>query len=303
MESLLNQIAKLHTPGGGARIDLHCHSTFSTERIKWLPFVYHPMLTPIETYRLAKTRGMQFVTITDHDTIDGCLHLLEEHGPLDDFVIGEEVSVAFPEDQTVVHVNVFDINEAQHAELQRLGNNLYDLVDYLTRIDKLYVLNHLTWTAQHRVLKTWQIERLLELFPIFEGINGTRSFSHNAFAWRATDGHNKTLVGGSDSHSNRVGTTYTLSQGDSVPALIASIRAGNASACGAFGTPEKLAEDVWLVLHREIERRLAAANSRSERLKCRVVRQIGRMVYPLACLGYHKRQNRLIDRFLLALPR
>ena len=192
----------------GVRIDLHCHSTFSDERIKWLPgFTYHPMLTPGEVYDLAKSRGMDFVTITDHDTIDGGLALLNERGDLDDFVIGEEVSIRFPEDGTVIHVNVYDHDEAQHRELQRLRENIYDCIAYLRQIDKLFSINHLTWTAQHRVLTPWQLEVMLDLFPVFEGLNGARSYAHNAFAWYATRGRDKVLVGGSDSHSNRVGTT------------------------------------------------------------------------------------------------
>src|SRR5262245_60687428 len=86
------------------RIDLHCHSTFSDETLQFLPgFVYHPLLTPEEIYDLAKSRGMDFVTITDHDTIDGCKALVDRRGDLPDFISGEEVSVAFPEDGTIVH--------------------------------------------------------------------------------------------------------------------------------------------------------------------------------------------------------
>ena len=290
-------------PRPGVRVDLHCHTTFSDETLRYVPgLVYHPLLEPEEVYDLAKSRGMDFVTITDHDTIRGCLALMERRGPLPDFFFGEEVSVAFPEDGTVVHINVFDHDEAQHAELQRLRSNIYDFVHYVRSIGKLYVINHLTWTQQHRVLKTWQIERILELFDAFEGINGTRSYSHNAYAWFVTRGRGKALVGGSDSHTNRVGTTYTLSQGATPAELFDNIRAGQAAACGSFGTPEKLGEDVWLVMQREVERRLARATSAWGRLSCRALRQFARLSYPLICRGYHVRQNVLINAFLRAMP-
>lgn len=290
-----------HIPA--TRIDLHCHTTYSDETLRFLPgLVYHPLLTPGETYDLAKSRGMDFVTITDHDTIDGCKALLDERGPLADFIVGEEVSVTFPEDGTIVHVNVFDINEAQHAECQRVASNIYDLTDYLTRIDKLFVLNHLTWTEQHRALQRWHIEAMLQHFPVFEGMNGTRSFAHNAFAWCATQGRGKVLVGGSDSHTHRVGTTYTRTLGATRADVIANIRSGVAEPCGGFGTPEKFREDVWLVLSKEIERRIAETSSAWERAICRTVRRFGQVTYPLACLGYHARQNMLIRQFLRALP-
>src|ERR1043166_2304343 len=57
------------------RVDLHLHSDAS--RLKQLRFMrmrdcYSP---PIEVYRRAKARGMDLVTLTDHDSIDGCLEL------------------------------------------------------------------------------------------------------------------------------------------------------------------------------------------------------------------------------------
>lgn len=286
-----------------ARIDLHCHSSFSDERLSFLPgMLWHPLATPEQVYDQAKARGMDFVTITDHDTIDGCKHLIDCRGPLPDFVFGEEVSVRFPEDGTEIHVNVYDIDEEQHREIQRRRDDIYELVAYLRQIDKLYVLNHMTWTAQHRVLTSWQIEAMLELFDVLEGLNGTRSYMHNAFVWQATDGRDKVLVGGSDSHTFRVGTTHTQTQGSTVSEIIASVRAGYALPQGAFGTPEKLREDVWLTLQKTVEQRLAEETGRWQRLCYRTVRRIGQTLHPLVCLGYHKQQDLLIRGFVQALP-
>jgi len=60
------------------RADLHCHSTASqrsklgVQRALGLPECATP---PQEVLELALARGMDFVTITDHDTIDGVLTL------------------------------------------------------------------------------------------------------------------------------------------------------------------------------------------------------------------------------------
>ena len=60
------------------RADMHVHSTASElsklgiQRSLHLPECATP---PEEVYRLAKRRGMDFVTITDHDTIAGALEL------------------------------------------------------------------------------------------------------------------------------------------------------------------------------------------------------------------------------------
>lgn len=287
----------------GTRIDLHCHSSFSDERLSFLPgMLWHPLLQPEEIYDLAKRRGMDFVTITDHDTIDGCKAFVDRRGERPDFIFGEEVSVRFPEDGTEIHVNVFDVSEEDHRELQRLRDNIYDVVDYVRGRGKLYVLNHMTWTAQQRVLKSWQIEAMLELFDVLEGLNGARSYMHNAFVWQATRDHDKVLVGGSDSHTYRVGTTYTQTQGATKAEVIASIAAGRAVPRGAFGTPEKLREDVWLTLQKTVEIGLAEATGRWQRFKYHTVRRIGKTLHPLVCLGYHKHQDLLINGFVQALP-
>jgi predicted metal-dependent phosphoesterase TrpH len=290
-------------PDPGVRIDLHCHSSFSRETLRGLPGLsYRPLCRPEEVYDLAKSRGMDFVTITDHNTTAGGLDLLERRGPLPDFIIGEEVSARFPQDGTGVHINVFDHDEAQHREIQRRRGNIYELVAYLREIDKLFVLNHMTWTSEHRVLAAWQLAALLELFDVFEGLNGSRSYPHNAFTWHATHGRGKVLVAGSDSHAHRVGTTYTVSAGRTKTELLANIRAGQAACCGAFGTPEKLREDVRMVLQRDIERRLAEETSRWRRLACRAANGVGKALYPVVCLGYHVQQALLMRGFAESLP-
>src|SRR5580698_2093035 len=85
------------------RVDLHCHSSASAvsrlgvQRALGLPECATP---PQEVYELAKRRGMDFVTITDHDTIDGALEI--EH--LADTFVSEELTVRFAGEAQAVHV-------------------------------------------------------------------------------------------------------------------------------------------------------------------------------------------------------
>jgi predicted metal-dependent phosphoesterase TrpH len=61
-----------------ARVDLHVHSCFSEHPSEWFlkRIGARESYTPIEdVYRQAKSRGMSFVTLTDHNTIDGALQL------------------------------------------------------------------------------------------------------------------------------------------------------------------------------------------------------------------------------------
>ena len=55
------------------KADLHCHSVYSTFKYFRIANTRDSYNRPEEVYRLAKERGMDFVTITDHDSIDGCL--------------------------------------------------------------------------------------------------------------------------------------------------------------------------------------------------------------------------------------
>ena len=78
MRSVLEAAAKAKR--AMSRCDLHIHSRCSARSEEWLfrrfdfPDSYSE---PHELYRDLKTRGMDFVTITDHDTIDGCLQISE----------------------------------------------------------------------------------------------------------------------------------------------------------------------------------------------------------------------------------
>ena len=86
-----------------SRADLHCHSTASefsklgVQRALGLPECATP---PEEVYELAKRRGMDFVTITDHDTIDGVLEIADRP----DVFISEELTAWFRGEPQAVHV-------------------------------------------------------------------------------------------------------------------------------------------------------------------------------------------------------
>ena len=91
-----------------SRVDMHCHSTASqlsrlgVQRSLGLPECATP---PEEVYELAKRRGMDFVTITDHDTIDGCLELADRP----DCFVSEELTARFAGEPQAVHVLCYGI--------------------------------------------------------------------------------------------------------------------------------------------------------------------------------------------------
>jgi len=72
------------------------HSRYSVFNTSAAPILGDCYNNPEDVYRIAKERGMSYVTITDHDSIDGALYLLNKFPDMNDFFIGEEVETYSP---------------------------------------------------------------------------------------------------------------------------------------------------------------------------------------------------------------
>src|SRR5436853_7758022 len=113
-----------------SKADLHVHSRFSDRSAEWIarrldfPDSYSE---PAELYETLRARGMDFVTITDHNRIEGCLEIAGQPGVF----ISEQVTTFFPEDRCQVHLLVWGIDEARHREIQSARDNIFELQKYL----------------------------------------------------------------------------------------------------------------------------------------------------------------------------
>ena len=223
---------------GTLRIDLHCHTYFSgkTNHMK----AFEPMdsyNTPERVYRTAKRRGMDLVTITDHDSLDGCLAFLDAHPDATDFVTGEEVSVRLPQFGNTIHIGVFDLNEAQHREIHAIKGDFDDLIAYLRACRLPYVLNHLF----HGFPSFREAERFMDKmtasFDLFEGINGSQGHRQNLLASVVVSRlAGKALVGGSDAHTlSRLGSCYTVCAGSTREDFLRALRQGRTQVGGVNG--------------------------------------------------------------------
>ena len=151
---------------GPMRIDLHVHSKFSTRPSQWLLQKLgcpESFTEPHEIYHIAKTRGMTLVTITDHNRIEGALEIAH----LPDAFVSEEITTYFPEDRCKIHVLALNIDEAQHRDIQKVRENIYELVDYLLAAGILHILAHPLFSVNDRLTVT-HLEKLLLLFKNFE---------------------------------------------------------------------------------------------------------------------------------------
>jgi predicted metal-dependent phosphoesterase TrpH len=244
----------------GLKADLHCHSYFSgkTNHVTAL----EPMdcySSPESVYRLAKARGMDIVTITDHDSIEGCLHFLNQHPEkiAEDFIIGEEVTARLPEFSCKVHIAVYDITEAQHREITRLKRNFDELLPYLRSEGIIHVLNHLFHGFPRREHGSRFVEKMMNSFDIFEGLNGCIGTRQNRLVREAVQKlPGKTIVAGSDAHTLlRLGSCYTVCEGHNRGDFLASLRAGRVEISGHGGKFTHIFNDamgVYLAYFRDI---------------------------------------------------
>jgi len=156
--------------------DVHVHSKYSKRPSQWiLKKIGCPecFTEPIDIYQIAKSRGMTHVTISDHNSIDGALEIAH----LPDTFISEEITTYFPEDGCKAHVLALNIGEAQHAEIQKLRTNIYDLARYLFDQNIVAIIAHPLYAINDRLTMA-HFDQMLLLFENFE-LNGARNDREN----------------------------------------------------------------------------------------------------------------------------
>ena len=197
------------TPESTSRVDLHCHSTASAvsklgvQRALGLPECATP---PEEVYELAKRRGMDFVTITDHDTIDGALELAARY---DDAFVSEELTASFRGEAQAVHILCWGITPDDHERLRALSGDVEAVANELRERSIACALAHPFYAVEAPLLPRHR-RRLAQLFPTWETRNGSRARELNAPAVVYIETHGGTGVGGSDDHAGvDIGRTFT----------------------------------------------------------------------------------------------
>src|SRR5436190_1655200 len=235
------------------RADLHCHTRYSIFKYFRRANTRDCYNAPEDVYRIAKERGMTYVTFTAHDSIDGALYLLNKHPDLQDFFIGEEVETYFPETGQRIHVGVWGLDEAQHRELQRLRRNIRELVPYLKSQRMLFGVNHLFQNYRMKNVAARYVAELIEMFDIYEVLNGAMASFHNKMVHQLVttiQGHGRrvSMVGGSDAHTlKHVAKVHTVSKGESPAEFLENIRIGDCFAWGAEMRFRELVADIYLL--------------------------------------------------------
>jgi glycosyltransferase involved in cell wall biosynthesis len=232
------------------RIDFHLHSYASNVTDYYAANAFaipESYSDPLTLHPLLKERGMTLVTLTDHNSIDGVLEMLDAGFP--DVFISAEMTTTFPEDGCNIHITIANVTPDQFKEANGLRRNVYEMVAYLdlqiseehrnpagNRI--AYFMTHPLMSTQNRPygregsLTVEHIEKAVLLCNTFELQNGARTKALNGLTSRLMNSltpetverlalkHGiapkgpapwlKSFVGGSDDHSGiNLGRTWT----------------------------------------------------------------------------------------------
>jgi len=254
------------------KADLHCHSIYSEHPDEWFlkKLGTKESYTDPETiYNEALRAGMDYVTITDHNRIDGALLLKERHP--DRVIVGVESTTYFPEDNCKIHILIYGIDEVQFAAIDHMRKDIYELRDYLRNKGIAHSVAHASYSVNGK-LQTHHLEKLILLFDHFESNNGGRN-KRNNLEWTTllsnlTPAHIEDLrnryqiepfgdqswikgfTGGSDDHAGIfVGRTYTETKATNIGEFLDAIREKRTQVQGRHNNYQALAFTVYKIAY------------------------------------------------------
>jgi glycosyltransferase involved in cell wall biosynthesis len=267
------------------KADLHVHSRFSNKPSIWAlkklncPESY---TSPDIIYKTAKMKGMDFVTISDHNSITGALEIAHH----DDTFISSEITTYFPDNGCKLHVVALDIDERIFSDIMHLRKNIYELVGYLHGNGIAHFIAHPLYDINGR-LNANAFEKLVLLFQVFESKNGARASRYNQMILDIlvsltperisflADKHGldpigitpwvKGQVGGSDDHSGFfIARAYTESaHGNSISDFIASVLDRKSVAAGSDGDAMTLAHSIYGIGYRYLQEKIDVKKNKS----------------------------------------
>ncbi len=234
-----------------ALCDVHVHSSHSRETSLWIlrSLKVPESLTPPElVYEKAMERGMDFVTITDINTIEGVMSISHQ----DNVFLSEEVVVRLPGSDAILHLLVFGIDPAQHEEIARLRDDFHVLMDYLEEQGVATALAH-PFHFPGAPLTASDFREVLERIDLVEAVNGGRSRVENEAVRRVVETLDRGFgfVGGSDDHCGRfLGLTHTGVRGaETVDDYLEGIRMGKGLPGGHHGSAIRGAYSVYSIAY------------------------------------------------------
>lgn len=223
------------------RADLHLHSARSGCGHLGAGFPRGTGEEPETLYQAARARGVDLLALTDIDTIDGCLELLDRHPGAVDLLVSEEVPARDPRTGQTVPVLLYGIDEARHREAQRLKRDVRELAAWARREGIAAALGPVLGVLPGNGSATGWLRELLQMFDLFELKSGLAGRRHNELLSRlvheARAGSRFGMTAGSGAHTGReVGRVVTVSAAGSREEFLEDLRRGRTWAAGRDGT-------------------------------------------------------------------
>lgn len=275
--------------------DLHCHSIYSEHPTEWFLQklgAKESYTDPLFIYQEAKRNGMDFVSITDHNRIDGALKLKELYPS--EVIVGVEATSYFPEDMCKIHVLIYGIDDMQFEVINHIRKDIYDLRNYLRKEGIAHSVAHASYSVNGK-LQMQHLEKLILLFDHFEITNGGRNKQSN-LAWKNVLDHLdeqkvhdmyrehriepfgkepwiKGFTGGSDDHAGLfIGQSYTMARANTADEFLAELKAKRTVSVGRHNDYHALAFTVYKIAyefskqHQEKQRKPSMLSAISESL-------------------------------------
>jgi predicted metal-dependent phosphoesterase TrpH len=275
------------------RCDLHVHSWHSgAADVPVLGLLGRECYSdPLEVHERALARGMDLVTLTDHDTIDGALRLAH----LPNTFVSEEVTL-FVDGGRQLHVNVFGIDPRQHERIQSRRRDPEAFFAFLAEARIPAAVNHL-FSALTGERALADLVRPLGRLPLVEALNGAMPEAHNESARLSGRAWGMAPIGGSDAHSlAHVARAFTTVPGARDKAeFLDGLRAGLCVPSGRSGDYARLTTEVARIFaagYAETARELRSGRGSALRLAaCAALLPLLPLV-PLFTLGVHLHERR-----------
>ncbi|MGB4083432.1 MAG: hypothetical protein WBK62_09290, partial [Candidatus Fermentibacter daniensis] len=236
------------------RCDMHVHSMHSKATGYWfLRALQAPeSFTPPELlYEKARDRDMDFVTITDINTIDGVMRIIDQPGVF----TGEEIRTYLHGSRAVLHILAYGFDLADHDEISRLRESFEDLTEFLSDRGILFALAH-PFHSEGPSPTHEELASAMRRCPLVESLNGSRLAAENAMVESVVrsvrgDPDFQGFIGGSDDRCGRfIGNAFTAVPEAGTPVeFLAALAAGRGSPGGASGTAIRSAYSIYSIAY------------------------------------------------------
>lgn len=219
------KVAKILVNDGFKKCDFHAHTSSSYDVLSRRRF------SPKVNYLRARKRGMHYVPITDHDTMDGVNQIIGLEGVISgcEFTLYDKKEVGH-----TIHVNVYELSKKLFTELKKISAegkisyecNLFQFLDLMRKENLPHIYNHLFYPENNEIININSVRSVAAEFPVLEYNMGLPEI-YNKMVLDLAEKLGKGLVATSDSHGREIGLAYTLSKGNTFREYFKNISLGN----------------------------------------------------------------------------